>query len=161
MALRQVFFLLAKRERYPQGRLYSVPLFERNTLQRTHGQAIVRGWSQQDILRDATPSLVDWMNASVCAANVCATALDRAHEQLQKEPGRRRSGCENSLVVDSGSDLWSQSVFTSVFSLVSNLPVLKASILKGTVSRYSVIFCACFERGKMATAHASVADIRP
>ena len=32
---------------------------------------------------------------------------------------------------------------------------------KGAVSRYSVIFLRFFARGKMATAHASVADIRP
>ena len=45
------------------------------------------------------------------------------------------------------------------------LPVKRMSLqkpwcLKGAVSRYSVIFCAFFAWGKMATAHASVADIR-
>ena len=32
-----------------------------------------------------------------------------------------------------------------------------AGHLKGAVSRYSLIFCSCFARGKMAAAHASVA----
>ena len=36
-----------------------------------------------------------------------------------------------------------------------------AHIFKGAVSRYSVIFCAFLHEDKMATAHASVADIRP
>ena len=33
--------------------------------------------------------------------------------------------------------------------------------IKGTVSQYSVIFSAFLREQKMATAHASVADIRP